>query len=157
MQGLDGLLHVGGRGRHQGRQAHQGDLLRPNGLHNGLRRHVLAQVQHPEAVALQQDLHDVLADVVNVPLHRGQHDLGGTVALRGGQILLQDLEGLLRRLGAHEQLGQEELALLKGLAHLVQGGDQLAVDDVENFSPALGQFFRLGRRRFFEALADGVI
>ena len=34
--------------------------------------HVPAQVQDPEVIVLQDDLHDVLADIMDVPVHRRQ-------------------------------------------------------------------------------------
>ena len=84
----DGLRHIGGGGGHQGGEAHQGDLMLRRRVGNGLRGHILPQVQDPEAVALQEDLDDVLPDVVDVPLHRGQEDLGTAAGLPRREIFL---------------------------------------------------------------------
>ena len=83
-----------------------------------------------EAVILQQDLHNVLPDVVDVPLHRGNDN--GQVAALGVSLALEvgfnHLEGRLGCLGAHQQLGEKERLFLKALSHGVQGGDDFLVD-----------------------------
>ena len=90
-----------------------------------------------QPVALQQNLHNVLADVVDIPLHGGQENLGGSAVLSRGEVLLQHLKSRLGRFRAHEKLGQEEGSLLKPFAHLVQGRHQLPIDDVQNRLAAL--------------------
>ena len=73
-----------------------------------------------------------------------------------GEVALEHLEGPLGGLCAHKELGEEEGSLLKPLAHLIQGGDQLAVDDVQNVPALFGQGLGLGGGRLLKALAHGV-
>lgn len=62
----------------EGHDAAQRDDIRLIALHRGeklLRRHIDAEVHHIEAVQLEQHLHDVLADVVDVVLHDADEHL----------------------------------------------------------------------------------
>ena len=67
---------------------------------------------------------------MNVPLDCGDHDsqlaLLRILAVHMG---LDGLKGGLGRLRAHEQLGEKERLCLKALAHCIQGGYDLPVDD----------------------------
>ena len=93
-----------------------------------LRRHHHAEVDHLVVVALQHHADDVLADVVDVALHRGHHD--GAVGVLGGGVL-RVVELLL--LDERDQVGDRLLHHPRGLHHLGQehlaGAEQVA-DDV---------------------------
>ena len=89
-------------------------------------RHIPAQIQHVEAVIFQHGFDDILADVVNVALHRGdQHArtlfLGAAASVHGAA---QHLKHPLGRLGRAEQLGQERPARFVFRAHAVQRRDE---------------------------------
>ena len=74
MQGGDGLFHALEGGGHQGRKAHQMHILFPHGVHHGLHRHIAAKVDDLEAVVLEDDADDVLADVVDIALDGREDD-----------------------------------------------------------------------------------
>ena len=97
-------------------------ILLPHRVHHRLHRHVAAKVDDLEAVVFEDDLHDVLADVVDIALHRRDDD--ATLALVGRALLcdggLDLLKGALGGAGCLEQLGQEEGALFVLVAHDVQ-------------------------------------
>ena len=99
-----------------------------------LGRHLDAQVDHLVAVVAEDDLDQVLADVVHVALHGGQHDL----AARGGVGLLHELlevaDGGLHGLGGLQHLGDDQLVGGEQPADLGHAGHQRPVDDVERRS-----------------------
>ena len=70
---------------------------------------------------------------MNIPLDGGQDDLplGDLLAALGQDVLLDDLKSLAGGVGGVDELGQEDLALLIPLAHRVQSGDELLIDDVQ--------------------------
>ncbi len=105
--------HLVQRRRDQSREAHQVAVLVDGGLKDLLRRHHHAEVDDVVAVAAEHDADDVLADVVNVALHRGHHDLAlGSRPARAAVLLHEGLQvghRLLHRPGALHHLGQEHL------------------------------------------------
>ena len=155
MQKLHGLLHGANRGGHQRRKPHQADTLLACHAQHFLRLDVAAKIDHAEAVVLQQHLDDVLADVVDVALHRGHCDGVRPHAVVGGiaHARLDDVEPYLHRLGRGHQLGKEKLPLVELLPHHIKCGNEHAVDQVERVMP-LEQ--GLGRRahRAFAARED---
>ena len=50
------------------------DILLPDGVHHRLHRHIAAKVDDLEAVVLEDDPDDVLADVVDIALDGGEDD-----------------------------------------------------------------------------------
>ena len=74
MKGRDGLLHALEGGGHQGREPHEVGILLPDGVHHCLHRHIAAKVDDLEAIVLEDDADDVLADVVDVALDGGEDD-----------------------------------------------------------------------------------
>ena len=75
-------LHLGGdmahfveRRRDQAGQPDDVGLLGDRGLQDLVRRHHHAEIDHVVIVALEHDADDVLADVVDVALDGGEHDL----------------------------------------------------------------------------------
>ena len=153
MQRLDGLGHALEGGGHQSGQAHQPRAAFAHRLHHFFGRHVPAQVQHLEAVIFQNDPHDVLADVVDVPLDGGQHDLA---LARAGRAVFRHrgldlLKGGLGGAGRLQQLGQEQRPLLVPRAHRVEGGDQGVVHQIEGLVPGQ-QGAGVGRGLPFQAL-----
>ena len=96
-----------------------------------LRRHLDAQVDDPVAVVLEDDLDQVLADVVDVALHGGEHDgaAGGVLVL--GHELLEVGDGGLHGLGGLEHLGHDELVVVEEAPDLLHALHERPVDDVE--------------------------
>ena len=135
MERLDGGLHTGHRGGHQGGKAHQRRSGFADCLHHALGRHVPAQIQNVISVIFQNDADNVLADVVDVPLDGGNDNpaLALPLAAAGGKGRLDFLEGRLGGGGGLEQLGQEERSLFKTVPHGVQRGDEGGVHQVQRF------------------------
>ena len=102
-------------------------------LYNGLRRNILAQIQHIIAVVFQKHLHNILSDVVNITLNSSQNDLTFLLLLltTGIQLFLDNPKSALCRLRAHQKLRQEHGPLLKALSHYIQCRNDLAVDDLQ--------------------------
>src|SRR6185295_18595036 len=102
-----------------------------------------AEVDHLEIVTLQYDADDVLADVVDVALHGGEHDLAGGVAAVGrrtiGEVarlfLFHERHQIGDRLLHHARrlyhLGQEHLSVAEEIADDVHTGHERAFDDVQ--------------------------
>ena len=96
----------------------------------GVGGHVAAEVGDLVAVGLEVGDDDRLADVVHVALDGADDDralgLGG-LALEGG---VDDLGGAGHGVGAHHQLGEEDLAALEELADLLDALDEAVLHDV---------------------------
>ena len=85
VQGLDGGLHVGHGGGHQGRKTDQLGTGLAHGFHHALRRHITTQIQHIVTVVFEDDAHDVFADVVHIAFDGGNDDLAlAALGLAGG-------------------------------------------------------------------------
>ncbi len=105
--------------------------------------HHHAEVDHLEIIALEHDADDVLADVVNVALHGGEHDLAGVLPPiagdSGGEVarLLffherhQIGDRLLHDARGFHHLRQEHLPVAEEIADDVHAGHQRAFDDVQ--------------------------
>ena len=105
--------------------------------------HLDAEVVHLVAVVGEDDVDEVLADVVDVALHRGQHDaaLGG-LALDLVHHRLEVGDGRLHRLGRLQHERQLHLALAEEVADDLHPREEDVVDD-----RAAGRARRPGRRR----------
>ena len=96
-----------------------------------------AEVDHRIVVAGQDDSHDALADVVDVALHGGEHDLPlGRGGVAQGQLLLlhERLEvgdGALHGAGALHDLRQEHLAGAEQVADDLHAVHQRTLDHLE--------------------------
>ena len=138
-----GALHLGRHVDHLvqggGDEAAQADhvgLLLPRGLEDPVGADHHPQVDDVAVVAAQDDPHDVLADVVDVPLHRGQDDPGPAPRGRSGPPFrlhqrLQDRHRLLHHPGALHDLGKEHLPLAEEIAHHAHPGHERPLDDGE--------------------------
>ena len=90
--------------------------------------HLLAQVDYLVAVVGEDGLHQVLADVVHVAIHGGEHQcaLGDPGFLL--QVVLQVRHGFLHHLGGLEHKRQDQLARAELIAYLFHGGQQHVVE-----------------------------
>src|SRR5262249_2827180 len=87
-----------------------------------------AEVVDREAGSLEHDVHEVLADVVDVALD-GAHDEGADLRRAGlGQQRAEDVERALHGTGGDQHLGDEEVAALETGADLLERGDQRVVE-----------------------------
>ena len=131
-------LQIAGRDHHLLRALHQqpGEadgirLVLAVRLDQLIRRHLDAQIDHVVAVVAENDLDQVLADIVDVALHGGEHDL----AARRGVGLLHELfemvDGGLHRFGRLQHFGDDQLVVVEQPADFGHAGHQRAVDDVE--------------------------
>ena len=120
------------------------DIALEHLVQHGLWLHIASEVEDRVAIIVQQHLHDVLTDVVDVALDRGQHDRALVRDLVCGHEALDGIETRARGLGGGHELRQEELALVEAVAHLVERGDELLVDELHGIG-RLEQF--LGKRR----------
>ena len=109
------------RWRDQPAEADDIDLFVPRGFQDLLARHHHAKVDHFVVVAPEHHTHDIFADVVDVPLHRGHEDARSRRALAGGLLLRLHVGKKIRHRflhdpGALDDLGQEHLAGPKQVA-----------------------------------------
>ena len=104
-QQTDRLLHGRQRGRHQRAQANRLRVMTAEGCHDILRLHIFAQIDHAIAIALHDDLDDVLADVMDIALHRRHHD-DALLRRIAGKVFLEQGKGPLARLCALHELRQ---------------------------------------------------
>ena len=129
--------HLVERRRDESAQADQVGALVDGGLENPVGRHHDAEVDDLVVVAPEHHADDVLADVVDVALDRGQHDLAGRRAPRLVPALLllhvrkEAGDRLLHRAGALDDLRQEHLAGAEQVADDAHAVHQRAFDHVE--------------------------
>ena len=88
------------------------------------------QVEHRVAVVRQDDVDEVLADVVHVAAHGGEHDLAARVALGLLHVRLEVAHGGLHRLRRLQHERQLHLAAPEQVAHDGHAGEQVDVDDL---------------------------
>ena len=106
-------------------------LVFVEGLHQLVGRHLDAQIDHLVAVVREDDLHQVLADIVHVALHRGQDHLAARLRFRALHELLEVAHGGLHGFGRLQHLRHNQLIVVKQPADLVHAHHQRPVDDVE--------------------------
>ena len=94
-------------------------------------RHLDAEVDHAIAVVGQDDVDQVLADVVHVALHRGEHDGAFFLALDPLHQRLEIGDGGFHRLGALQHERQLHLAGAEQVADHLHAVQQHVVDDVQ--------------------------
>ena len=111
-------------------------LVLQSASHNSLGRHIFSGIDDVEAVIAQQQGHDVLADIVDVPFHRRHHDDG---PLFGPATFFKQRfkfgEGRLHGLGRTDELRQEILPLFVAVAHFRNGRDEHLVDQGKGLGP----------------------
>ena len=128
--------HLVERWRDQARKADHVRLIVVGGLQDVLPRHHDAEVDDLEAVALQDDADDVLADVVNVALD-GRHDDPALALGRAGLFLLLFDEGdevrdrALHHARRLHHLRQEHLARAEQVADDIHAVHQRPFDDLD--------------------------
>ncbi len=104
-----------------------------------------AEVVDGEPGALEHDVDEVLADVVDVALD-GAHDVGADLLRAGlGEERTEDVECALHRARRDEHLGNEEVAALEACADLLERRDERVVQH------------RLGLHVVLEAGVDEVL
>ena len=120
-----------------------------------------AEVEDLEVIALEHDAHDVLADVVHVPLHGGEHDPSCRLALPAQPLLGFD-EGdqvghrLLHHPGAFYHLGEEHLPRAEEVADDAHPRHQRPFDHVERAGRDETRLLGVGHHEFVEPMHQGV-
>ena len=94
-------------------------------------RHLDAEIDHTIAVVGQDDIDQVLADVVHVAFHRGEHDGAFLLALDALHVRFEIRHRRLHRLGALQHERQLHLARAEQFADDFHAVEQHVVDDVE--------------------------
>ena len=95
-----------------------------------LRRRVHAEVEDLETGPLEHDHAQVLADVVDVTLHRADHVAADRLCAGFGDEGTQNDESALHGACGDKHLGDEEVAFLEPPADLFEGGDERLEQDV---------------------------
>ena len=113
-------------------QSRQAEGVRLVGVIRGdevFRRHFDAEVDHAIAVVAEDDLDEVLADVVDVTLHGGQHHHAARGGLRLLHVRLEVRDRRLHRLRRLQHLGDDELVVIEEPSDLVHAAHERPVDD----------------------------
>ena len=151
-------LHLGGnkthlfqRGRNQARKADDTGRVFPRGGENFICRDHHAEVDHLEAVAGQHHGDDVFADVMNIALHRRQHD-AALARAAAAQLFRFDerhqmRHGLFHHARRFHDLRQEHFARAEQIADRLHARHQRPFDDGQRrqafgFQPG-AQLFRV--------------
>ena len=179
---VDHLVQGGGD---EAAEAHHVGLYLPGLLQDGLGGDHDPQIHHVIAVALEHHPHDVLADVVNVPLHGGQEDGAGVAdcagpgvgpgvgsgvprgsgfrALRRAHhplLLLHERHqvghGLLHDPGALHHLGEEHPPRAEEITYGVHPVHEGTFDDVQGPGRHLAGLFHVHLHELVEPLHQGV-
>ena len=126
--GLLQRVHVGLEHRHRGgeerREADDVGLVLLDRGDELLRRDLDAEVDHLEAGALEHDVDEVLADVVDVALDRAHQELADRLDPALDQQRAQPLHRAGHRPAGDQHLGHEEVAALEPRADLLERGDE---------------------------------
>ena len=118
------------------------------GVNQILRRHLDAQVDDLIAVVGQDDVHQIFADVVDIPLDRRQEDLALAGRRRPFHIRLQMGHGELHRLRRLQHLGHNQLIGVELAAYFVHSGHQRPVNHCQRLPPLQGFLQILGQSLF---------
>ena len=126
--GLLERVHVGLEHRHrrgeERREADDVGLVLVDRRDELLRGHLHAEVDHLEAGALEHDVDEVLADVVDVALDRAHQELADGLHAGLGEQRPQPLHRAGHRATRDQHLGDEEVAALEPRPDLLERGDE---------------------------------
>ena len=92
------FAHHHGGFHQQARHANGMRLMFARGIHNLDQRHLDAKIDHAIAVIGQDDIHQILADIMHIALHRAQHDGAFFLAFHPFHIGFQISNGGFHRL-----------------------------------------------------------
>ncbi len=119
-------------------------------------RHLDAEIDHAVAVVGQDDIDQVLADIVHVALHRGEHDGAFLLALDALHERFEIRDRRLHRLGALQHERQLHLAGAEQVADHLHAVEQHVVDDVER-GERLQRLVQFGGQALAVAVDDAVL
>src|SRR5579872_830878 len=124
LEGVDVGLEHRHRRREEGREPDDVRRVLLDGGHELLRRYLHAEVDDVETGPLEHDVHEVLADVVDVALHRPHHEGPDGLDAGLGEERAEDLERPRHGLAGDEHLGDEEVPPLEACPDLLERGDE---------------------------------
>src|SRR5262245_27374701 len=124
-------LHHVGRLDQQTAHADRVGALGARRLEDPLDRHLDAEVDDAVAVVADDDVDEVLADVVHVAAHGGDHERALLLALDALHELLQVVDRGLHRLGTLQHERQLHLAAAEQVADDLHAVEQDLVDDLQ--------------------------
>ena len=127
---LHHFLHHAHGGGEQGGAADDLAALVDCGLHIGLGRHVGAQVDDFQALALHHHLHQVLADVVQIALHGADAHLAHGLHACLGHQRLEQRGAHVHGAGGHQHFRHEHFVVLELLADHAHAGQKALVQDL---------------------------
>ena len=131
-QHIDGASHVGHRGCEECGQRDDLRLVRLRRLDELLRCDIHAQIDDDEPGSLQHHPDQVLADIVQVALHRAEHHRALAASLaRFLEQRLQHGHPVLHGGAGHHELRQEELAILVQLPDLLHARGHALQHDIQ--------------------------
>ena len=113
-------------------------LMFARSIHNFDQRHFDAQIDHAIAVIGQDDIHQILADIMHIALHRAQHDGAFFLALDTFHIGFEIGNGGLHGFRRLQHEGKLHLAGAEKLPHHLHAIQQNIIDDGKRGN-ALGQ------------------
>ena len=144
---LGHVHHLVERGRDQPGEADDVAALLDRGVEDPVGRDHDAEVDDLVVVAAEDDADDVLADVVDVALDRGEHDLPARAAVAAGLLGLHERlqvgDGALHRPRALHHLRQEHLPGAEEVADDRHPVHQRPLDHVERPRQLLPRLFRV--------------
>ena len=155
---LPGYLghHLQRRGD-QSAQSHDIGLFGNRRIENFIGGHHHPQVNHVVIVASKHHSHDVLADVVDIALHRGQQDLlalfgEGKFSLVGFYVWQQECHGFFHHPGRLDDLGQEHFPRSEEFTHDIHAVHQRTFNNTQRRSV---NFYRF-RHIFVDEVGDSL-
>ncbi len=117
-------------------------------------RDILAQVNHLEAVVLQQGTNDILADVVNITFNCSHQDTSQRGAALAGKILFKVAKCCLHGFSGAHNLGEKNTIVGKTTSHLFEARQQALVTDRHSVQPLLHGVLDQGNDPFAVASDD---
>ncbi len=123
-------------------------------LNQRVGRNLDAEVDHAIAVVGENDLDQILADVVDVALHRSQHDLAARRGVGLLHELFQMIDGSLHGFGRLQNFGHDQLIQVEQAADFGHACHQWSVDDVERVRAFLPLQLQVGDQTVLGAFDD---
>ena len=150
------------RWRDQPGQADNVGLFIERGFQDRLTGHHHTQINNFIAIALHDHADDVLANIVDIAFHGGEHNLAGRgPGLAGSGLFLlhkgdQMGDGLFHHPGGFHHLGQEHLALAKQVTHDIHPVHQRAFNDMQGPVDLLTGFLCILDNPGIDAVHEGM-
>src|SRR5579863_748038 len=113
-----------------------------------------AKVDHIVAIVFQNDLDEILADVVNIALHRGEDDPRALFDVRLLHESFEMADGGFHGLGGLKNFGDNQFVVVEKPAHFRHSIHQRPVDDVQRRHALLQLEVQVADQPVFRAFED---